>query len=214
MKASVEQERRLLESASTAVRILSIEAIEKAKSGHPGMPLGMAEIGVTLYGRHLKFDPKKPGWLDRDRLVVSNGHGSILLYSLLHLAGYETFDIKAIENFRQLGSPATGHPEFEFPGVEATTGPLGQGFAMAVGMALAEKMLGARFGDELVDHYTYVMAGDGCLMEGVTQEAISMAGHWQLAKLIVLFDDNEVSIDGPTSLAFSDDLTSRFMASG
>ena len=211
---SIKEDFPILKTAANAVRVLSIEAIERAKSGHPGMPLGMAEIGVVLYGRHLKFDPRNPDWLDRDRLVVSNGHGSMLLYSLLHLAGYEEFDMRTIETFRQLGSPATGHPEVEFAGVEATTGPLGQGFAMAVGMALAEKILNARFGDDLIDHYTYVLAGDGCLMEGVTQEAISLAGHWKLSKLIVLFDDNSVSIDGPTSLAASDDYTHRFMASG
>lgn len=211
---SIEKDFPTLNLAATAVRVLSIEAIEKAKSGHPGMPLGMAEIGAVLYGRHLKFDPGSPDWLDRDRLVVSNGHGSMLLYSLLHLAGYGEFDMRAIETFRQLGSPATGHPEVEFAGVEATTGPLGQGFAMAVGMALAEKILSARFGDDLIDHHTYVLAGDGCLMEGVTQEAISLAGHWKLSKLIVLFDDNSVSIDGPTSLAASDDYTARFVASG
>lgn len=213
MSALPEDEVSALSLTAAAIRVLSIEAIERAKSGHPGMCLGMAEIGSVLYTRHLKFDAARPDWMDRDRMVVSNGHGSMLLYSLLHFAGYAPFGMEAIKNFRQLGSAATGHPECEFAGVEATTGPLGQGVAMAVGMALAEKMLNARFGGGLVDHFTYVLAGDGCLMEGVAQEAISLAGHWRLSKLIMLFDDNGISIDGPTAIATSDDLTMRFMAS-
>lgn len=198
-----------------AVRMLSIDAIEKAKSGHPGMPLGMADVAVALFGTAIKFDPNAPLWPDRDRFVLSAGHGSMLLYSVLHLAGYSGFSIDTLQNFRQWGSIAAGHPEVEQAhGIETTTGPLGQGIATAVGMALAERILAARFGDDLVDHYTYVICGDGCLMEGVSHEAASMAGHLRLSKLILLYDDNEVSIDGPTSLSYSEDSTKRFESYG
>ncbi|MBL0930604.1 MAG: transketolase, partial [Alphaproteobacteria bacterium] len=200
---------------ANAIRALSMDAVEKAKSGHPGMPMGMADVATVLYANHLKFDPTAPEWPDRDRFVLSAGHGSMLLYSLLYLTGYPEMTIEQIKNFRQLGSITAGHPEYgHAPGVETTTGPLGQGLATAVGMALAERMLAARYGDNVVDHYTYVIAGDGCLMEGVSHEAISMAGHLKLAKLIVLWDDNEISIDGPTSLSVGDDQVARFQACG
>ena len=200
---------------ANAIRALAMDAVEQAKSGHPGMPMGMADIATVLYRRHFKFDPKAPDWPDRDRLVLSNGHGSMLLYALLYLTGYPKMTLDQLKRFRQLGSITAGHPEYgHAPGIETTTGPLGQGIATAVGMALAERMLNARFGDDLVDHHTYVFLGDGCLMEGVSQEAISLAGHLRLSRLICLFDDNSVSIDGPTSLATSDDAVARFAASG
>src|ERR1700680_1127639 len=204
-------ERRLAD----AIRALAIDAVEAAKSGHPGMPMGMADAAATLWTRFLKFDAADPRWPDRDRFVLSAGHGSMLLYSLLHLTGHAGMGIEELKRFRQLHSPAAGHPEFgENPGIETTTGPLGQGIATAVGMAIAERLLAARFGNDFVDHYTYVIAGDGCLMEGLSHEAISLAGHLGLAKLIVLFDDNEISIDGATSLSCSDDQLARFKASG
>jgi transketolase len=200
---------------ANAVRFLAIDAVEKAKSGHPGMPMGMADVATVLFSRFLKFDPADPAWPDRDRFVLSAGHGSMLLYALLYLTGYEEMTVEQLKAFRQWGSKAPGHPEYgHTPGVETTTGPLGQGLATAVGMALAERMMNARFGDDFVDHYTYVIAGDGCLMEGLCQEAISLAGHLGLSRLIVLFDDNEISIDGATSLACSDDQLARFRASG
>jgi transketolase len=200
---------------ANAIRALSMDAVEKAKSGHPGMPMGMADVATVLWGKHLKFDPTAPDWADRDRFVLSAGHGSMLLYSLLHLTGYADMTIGEIERFRQLGAKTAGHPEFgHASGIETTTGPLGQGLGNAVGMALAERMMAARYGDAVVDHYTYVIAGDGCLMEGISHEAISLAGHLRLAKLIVLFDDNSISIDGPTDLAVSDDQVARFKASG
>ncbi|WP_078708381.1 transketolase [Consotaella salsifontis] len=200
---------------ANAIRFLSVDAVEKAASGHPGMPMGMADVATVLFSRFLKFDAKQPSWPDRDRFVLSAGHGSMLLYSLLHLTGYEDFPIEQLKQFRQLGSRAAGHPEFgEGGGIETTTGPLGQGLATAVGMALGEAILRARFGAELCDHYTYTIAGDGCLMEGVSQEAISLAGHLKLSKLIVLWDDNTITIDGSTSLATSDDQRKRFEASG
>ena len=203
------------EDMANAIRFLAIDAVEKAKSGHPGMPMGMADIATVLFTRFLKFDPTAPDWPDRDRFVLSNGHGSMLLYALLHLTGYPDMDIEQIENFRQLGSRTPGHPEYgHVTGIETTTGPLGQGLANAVGMALAERMLAARFGDALVDHHTYAFTGDGCLMEGVSHEAISLAGHLNLGKLIVFFDDNAISIDGPTSLTAKDDQMGRFRASG
>lgn len=200
---------------ANAIRALSMDAVEAAASGHPGMPMGMADAATALFTRHLKFDPAAPGWPDRDRFVLSAGHGSMLIYSLLHLTGYARPTLNDIRNFRQLGSPCAGHPEnFELEGVECTTGPLGQGIAMAVGMAMAERHLNATFGDDLVDHHTYVIAGDGCLMEGISHEAIGLAGHLKLGRLIVLWDDNRISIDGPVSLSSSEDTAKRFDAAG
>jgi len=204
-----------LATLANAIRALSMDAVEQAKSGHPGMPMGMADAATVLFARHLKFDPAQPDWADRDRFILSAGHGSMLLYSLLYLTGYPEMTIDEIKNFRQLGSKTPGHPEYGHTiGVETTTGPLGQGLANAVGMALAERHMNARFGDDLVDHYTYVIAGDGCLMEGISHEAASLAGHLGLGRMIVLFDDNGISIDGPTSLAVSDDQVKRFEALG
>jgi len=198
-----------------AVRALSIDAVEKAKSGHPGMPMGMADTATVLWTRFLKFDAADPRWPDRDRFVLSAGHGSMLLYSLLHLTGHAGMGMDELRNFRQLHSPAAGHPEFgEHPAIETTTGPLGQGLATAVGMAIAERQMAARFGKSLVDHRTWVIAGDGDLMEGVSHEAASMAGHLGLSKLTVLYDDNGISIDGDTSIAWSDDVLKRFAAYG
>jgi len=200
---------------ANAIRFLAIDAVEKAKSGHPGMPMGMADVATVLFSRFLKFDPADPAWPDRDRFVLSAGHGSMLLYALLHLTGYEGVTSDELRAFRQWGSKTPGHPEYgHTPGVETTTGPLGQGIATAVGMALAERLMNARFGNDFVDHFTYVIAGDGCLMEGLSHEAISLAGHLRLNRLIVLFDDNEISIDGATSLSCSDDQVARFKASG
>ena len=200
---------------ANAIRFLAIDAVEKAKSGHPGMPMGMADVATVLFSRFLKFDPADPAWPDRDRFVLSAGHGSMLLYALLYLTGYEGVTLEELKAFRQWGSKTPGHPEYgHTPGVETTTGPLGQGIATAVGMALAERLMNARFGNDFVDHYTYVIAGDGCLMEGLSHEAISLAGHLGLSRLIVLFDDNEISIDGATSLSCSDDQLARFKASG
>jgi transketolase len=200
---------------ANAIRFLAIDAVEKAKSGHPGMPMGMADVATVLFSRFLKFDAADPAWPDRDRFVLSAGHGSMLLYALLYLTGYEGVTSDELKSFRQWGSKTPGHPEVgHTPGVETTTGPLGQGIATAVGMALAERVLNARFGNQLVDHHTYVIAGDGCLMEGLSHEAISLAGHLRLSRLIVLFDDNQISIDGPTSLSCSDDQLARFAASG
>jgi transketolase len=200
---------------ANAIRFLAIDAVEKAKSGHPGMPMGMADVATVLFSRFLKFDPADPAWPDRDRFVLSAGHGSMLLYALLHLTGYEGMTLDELSAFRQWGSKTPGHPEFgHTAGVETTTGPLGQGIATAVGMALAERLMNARFGDDFVDHFTYVIAGDGCLMEGLSHEAISLAGHLRLNRLIVLFDDNEISIDGATSLSCSDDQLARFKACG
>ena len=200
---------------ANAIRFLSMDAVEKAKSGHPGLPMGAADIATVLFTRFMKHDPKNPNWADRDRFVLSAGHGSMLLYSLLYLLGYEDITIDEIKNFRQLGSRTAGHPEFgHAAGIETTTGPLGQGFANSVGMAIAERVLNARFGNDLVDHYTYALAGDGCLMEGISQEALTLAGHLKLNKLIVLFDDNNISIDGEISLTDSTDQCARFEASG
>lgn len=198
-----------------AIRALAMDSVEKAKSGHPGMPMGMADAATALFRDHMKFDASAPNWPDRDRFILSAGHGSMLIYALLYLTGYQDMTLEEIKNFRQLGSRTAGHPEFgHAAGIETTTGPLGQGIANAVGMALAERMLNARFGDGLVDHHTYVIAGDGCLMEGISHEAISLAGHLGLGRLIVLFDDNGISIDGPTDLSVSDDQLGRFAACG
>ncbi len=200
---------------ANAIRALTLDAVEQAKSGHPGLPLGMADAATVLFSQFLKFDPKDPSWPDRDRFVLSAGHGSMLLYSLLYLTGYPGITIDNIKHFRKVGSPCAGHPEYgHIPGIETTTGPLGQGIAHAVGMALAERILNARFGDELVDHRTYVIASDGDLMEGISHEAISLAGHLKLSRLIVLFDDNGISIDGHTSIADSTDTIERFQAAG
>ena len=200
---------------ANALRALAMDAVEKAKSGHPGMPMGMADVATVLWTKFLKFDPSAPDWPDRDRFVLSAGHGSMLLYALLHLTGFADMTMEELKRFRQLGAKTAGHPEFgHAAGVETTTGPLGQGLANAVGMAMAERWLNARFGDGVVDHHTYVIAGDGCLMEGISQEAISLAGHLRLNRLVVLFDDNHISIDGPTSLATSEDQCARFAASG
>jgi len=198
-----------------ALRALAIDAVEAAKSGHPGMPMGMADVATVLWTRALKFDAADPRWPDRDRFVLSAGHGSMLLYALLHLTGHAGMEMEELRNFRQLGSRTAGHPEFgEHPGIETTTGPLGQGLANAVGMAIAERMLAARFGRSLVDHRTWVIASDGDLMEGISHEAASLAGHLRLAKLTVLFDDNGISIDGSTGLSCSDDVLKRFASYG
>ena len=200
---------------ANAIRALAMDAVEAANSGHPGMPMGMADAATALFSRHLKYDPSDPKWPDRDRFVLSAGHGSMLLYALLHLTGYAKPTIDDIRNFRQLHSPCAGHPEnFELPGVECTTGPLGQGLAMAVGMAIAERHLNAVYGDDLVDHRTYVIAGDGDLMEGVNHEAAGIAGHLKLGRLIVLWDDNKITIDGPTELSRNEDVLARFDAMG
>ncbi|MDH3335245.1 MAG: transketolase, partial [Rhodospirillaceae bacterium] len=191
---------------ANAIRFLSVDAVQAANSGHPGMPMGMADVATVLYTKFLKFDPKATKWADRDRFVLSAGHGSMLMYSLLYLSGVDDVTIDDIKNFRQMGSKTAGHPEYgHVDGVETTTGPLGQGITTAVGMALAEKMQNARYGDDLVNHHTFTIAGDGCLMEGISQEAISMAGHLKLNKLIVLWDDNEICIDGNTNLTLADD---------
>ena len=203
------------EEMVNAIRMLAADAVEKAKSGHPGMPMGMANAATVLWTRFLKFDPTKPDWEDRDRFILSAGHGSMLLYALLYLTGYEELTLDEIRNFRQLGSKTPGHPEYEVSrGIETTTGPLAQGLGNAVGMALAERLRNARMGDDIVDHYTFCIVGDGCLMEGLSQEAISFAGFHRLSKLIVLWDDNRISIDGPTSLSTGDNQLARFEASG
>jgi transketolase len=200
---------------ANAIRALAMDAVQKADSGHPGMPMGMADVATVLFTRFLKFDAAHPDWPDRDRFVLSAGHGSMLLYALLYLTGYPETELEELKNFRQLGSRTPGHPEYgHAPGIETTTGPLGQGLGNAVGMALAERLLNRRYGDEIVNHYTYCVVGDGCLMEGISHEAISLVGHLKLGRLIVLFDDNQISIDGPTSLAVSDDQIERFKASG
>src|SRR4051794_10370653 len=198
-----------------AIRALAIDATEKSKSGHPGMPMGMADVATMLWTRFHKFDAADPRWPDRDRFVLSAGHGSMLLYSLIHLTGHAGMTMDDIRNFRQLHSPAAGHPEYgEHPAIETTTGPLGQGFATAVGMALAERHLAARFGKSLVDHRTWVICSDGDLEEGISHEAASLAGHLCLSKLTVLWDDNHISIDGDTAISFSEDVLKRFSAYG
>jgi transketolase len=200
---------------ANAIRALAMDAVQAANSGHPGMPMGMADVATVLYSKFLKFDPKAPKWADRDRFILSAGHGSMLAYATLYLSGYDAPTIDNIRDFRQIGSPCAGHPEnFELAGVECTTGPLGQGLAMAVGMAIAERHLNARFGDALVDHRTWVVAGDGCLMEGINHEAIGLAGHLGLGRLIVFWDDNRITIDGATTLSTSEDIPARYTASG
>ena len=200
-----------------AIRFLSIDAIVKAQEGHQGVPLGMAEIATALYTRHLKYNPQDAGWFDRDRVVLSNGHGSMLLYSLLHLTGYPAFTLDEIKRFRVLGSVCEGHPERAHDahnGIEVTTGPLGQGIANALGMAVAEAFLNARFGSDVVNHFTYAFVGDGCLQEGVGQEMISLAGHLQLGKLVLLWDDNQITDDGSTDLSISENVAERFRVAG
>jgi transketolase len=205
----------VFEDLANAVRALSMDAVQAANSGHPGMPMGMADVATVLFGEYLKYDASAPDWADRDRFVLSAGHGSMLIYSALHLSGYARPTIEDIRNFRQLHSPCAGHPEnFELAGVECTTGPLGQGLAMAVGMAMAERHLNAEFGDDLVDHRTWVIAGDGCLMEGINHEAVGLAGHLKLGRLNVLWDDNRITIDGATDLSTSEDIRARHAASG
>ena len=200
---------------ANAIRVLAMDAVQKAKSGHPGMPMGTADLATVLFTRYLKYDPADPDWPDRDRFVLSAGHGSMLLYALLHLTGYADMTMDELRNFRQLGSRTPGHPEYgHAAGVEMTTGPLGQGIATAVGMALAERLMAARFGADVVDHRTYVIASDGDLMEGVSHEAASLAGHLRLSRLIVLYDDNNISIDGDTDLSLTDDARARFEAYG
>ena len=200
---------------ANAIRALSMDAVEAANSGHPGMPMGMADVATVLWTKFLKYDAADPAWPDRDRFVLSAGHGSMLIYSLLHLSGYARPTIDDIRRFRQVGSPCAGHPEnFELAGVECTTGPLGQGVAMAVGMAIAERHLNAVYGDALVDHRTWVIAGDGCLMEGINHEAVGLAGHLRLGRLIVLWDDNRITIDGSTDLSTSEDVAARHAAAG
>ena len=200
---------------ANAIRALSMDAVQAANSGHPGMPMGMADVATVLWSKFLKFDASAPDWADRDRFVLSAGHGSMLIYSLLHLSGYAHPTLQEIKDFRQLGSPCAGHPEnFLLDGVECTTGPLGQGLAMAVGMAMAERHLNAVFGSDLVDHRTWVIAGDGCLMEGINHEAIGLAGHHQLGHLNVLWDSNAITIDGSTDLSTSEDIPARYRATG
>ncbi len=204
-----------LREMANAIRALAMDAVEAANSGHPGMPMGMADVATVLFTKFLKFDPSTPNWPDRDRFILSAGHGSMLLYSLLYLTGYPGMTIEEIKNFRQLGSKTAGHPEYgHAAGIETTTGPLGQGLGNSVGMAIAERLMNARFGDAVCNHYTYVVAGDGCLMEGISHEAIDLAGHLKLNKLIVFFDDNSISIDGPTNLSTSMDQLQRFEAAG
>ena len=203
---------RMVQMAN-AIRALSMDAVQAANSGHPGMPMGMADVATVLWSEYLKHDPDAPDWADRDRFVLSAGHGSMLIYSLLHLSGYAAPTMDDLRNFRKLGSPCAGHPEnFLLDGVECTTGPLGQGLGMAVGMAIAERHLNAQFGDELVDHRTWTIAGDGCLMEGLNHEAIGLAGHLKLGRLIVLWDDNRITIDGATDLSTSEDIKARYEA--
>jgi len=200
---------------ANAIRALAMDAVQKANSGHPGMPMGMADVAAVLFQNFVHVDPSDPHWPDRDRFVLSNGHGSMLLYALHYLLGYEDMTLDELKNFRQIGARTAGHPEYGHAlGIETTTGPLGQGITNAVGFALAERMMNARFGDDLVDHYTYVICGDGCLMEGISHEAIDLAGHLKLNKLIVLFDDNGISIDGKTNLSTSTDQVARFKAAG
>jgi transketolase len=213
--AEIQDNQKDMRQMANAIRALAMDAVEAAQSGHPGMPMGMADVATVLYQKFLKFDPANPEWPDRDRFVLSAGHGSMLLYALNYLTGYKKFTLDDLKKFRQIGSITAGHPEVEHDaGIETTTGPLGQGISTAVGMALAERIMNARFGDDLVSHYTYVIASDGDLMEGISHEACSFAGHLNLSRLIVLYDDNGISIDGPTDLSFSDDTPKRFESYG
>ena len=213
--SKIASEKATAKQMADAIRVLSMDGVEKAKSGHPGMPMGMADVATVLFSKFLKFDASRPDWADRDRFILSAGHGSMLIYSLLHLTGYKAATKEELSNFRQWGSKTAGHPEFgHMPGVETTTGPLGQGLANSVGFAMAERHLAARFGDDLVDHRTWVVAGDGCLMEGVSQEAIALAGRYRLNKLTVLWDDNSITIDGAVSLSDATDQKARFKAAG
>lgn len=204
-----------LKHMANAIRALAMDAVQKANSGHPGMPMGMADVATVLYTKFLKFDPKNPAWPDRDRFILSAGHGSMLLYALNYLTGYEKITLEEIMNFRQLHSKTPGHPEVDVScGVETTTGPLGQGISTAVGFALAESILQSKYGKDLVDHTTWVIASDGDLMEGISHESCAIAGHLKLGKLIVLYDDNGITIDGSTDLSFSEDVPARFKSYG
>ena len=214
MKTNHKKSTNLMQLAN-CIRFLAVDAVQQANSGHPGMPMGMADIATILFKEHLKFDPSDPLWKDRDRLIISNGHGSMLLYAALYLTGYQDISLEDLKNFRQLGSPTAGHPEYgEFAGIETTTGPLSQGLANSVGFAIAEQILSDKFTTNTFNHYTYVFAGDGCLMEGLSHEASSLAGHLGLSKLIVFFDDNSISIDGSISLSASENIIKRYEAYG
>ena len=211
MKKSLEE----LKQMATAVRVLSVDMVAKANSGHPGLPLGFADVATVLFSEVLKYNAKSPKWFDRDRFILSAGHGSALLYSLLYLTGYNDINIEDIKNFRQFKSKTAGHPEYGYlQGIETTTGPLGQGVANAVGMAIAEKMMNARYGDDLVDHKVYCMVGDGCLMEGISYEALNIAGHLNLDNLIVMWDNNSITIDGSTDVARTEDMKMRMESNG